>query len=85
MRFAVIVIESANNQKLMLEYEKYQELQTRSMRMQEDYEKQIAELDDRSNKAQQELEEHYNRYVSYCLWKFLNDLNLCFCNSFVLK
>ena len=63
MRFVVIVLESANNQKLMLEYEKYQELQTRSMRMQEDYEKQIAELDDRSNKAQQELEEHYNRYV----------------------
>lgn len=31
--------------------------------MQEDYEKQIAELDDRSNKAQQELEEHYNRLV----------------------
>jgi len=53
--------ESANNQKLMLEYEKYQELQTRSMRMQEDYEKQLAELEDRSNKAQQELEEHYNR------------------------
>ena len=53
--------------------------------MQEDYEKQIAELDDRSNKAQQELEEHYNRYMSYCLRKFLNDLNLCFCNSFVPK
>ena len=66
LRFVVIVLESANNQKLMLEYEKYQELQTRSMRMQEDYEKQIAELDDRSNKAQQELEEHYNRYVSNC-------------------
>jgi len=47
----------------MLEYEKYQELQTRSMRMQEDYEKQLAELEDRSNKAQQELEEHYNRWV----------------------
>lgn len=53
--------ESANNQKLMLEYEKYQELQTRSMRMQEDYEKQLHELNEKSSKAQQELEEHYNR------------------------
>lgn len=29
--------------------------------MQEDYERQLAEQEDRSNKAQQELEEHYNR------------------------
>ena len=59
----MLFAESANNQKLMLEYEKYQELQNRSMRMQEDYEKQLAELEDKSNKAQQELEEHYNRCV----------------------
>lgn len=55
--------ETANNQKLMLEYEKYQELQTRNMRMQEDYERQLAEQEERSNKALQELEEHYNKYV----------------------
>lgn len=45
----------------MLEYEKYQELQTRNMRMQEDYERQLAEQDERSNRSLQELEEHYNK------------------------
>lgn len=52
--------DSANSQKLMLEYEKYQELQSRSMRMQEDYERQLAELEASRKLALQELEEHYN-------------------------
>merc|ERR1711976_448926 len=36
-------LESTNNQKLMLEYEKFQELQAKSQKMQEDYERQLQE------------------------------------------
>lgn len=51
--------ESTNNQKLMLEYEKYQELQVKSQRMQEDYERQLQESDEAKEQALEELTEYY--------------------------
>ncbi|MBN3302205.1 CFA57 protein, partial [Amia calva] len=54
-------LESTNNQKLMLEFEKYQELQVKSQRMQEDYEKQLHEMEescqDESREQVREFEE----------------------------
>jgi len=52
-------IENTNNQKLMLEYEKYQELQAKSQKMQEDYERQLQENEEVHNTALQEQTEHY--------------------------
>ncbi|XP_072366701.1 cilia- and flagella-associated protein 57 [Scyliorhinus torazame] len=52
-------LESINNQKLMLEYEKYQELQLKSQRMQEDYERQLTEMDESKSQALEELTEYY--------------------------
>lgn len=51
--------ESTSNQKLMLEYEKYQELQVKSQRMQEDYERQLQESDEAKEQALEELTEYY--------------------------
>ncbi|XP_060629266.2 cilia- and flagella-associated protein 57 [Anolis sagrei] len=52
-------LESGNNQKLLLEYEKYQELQMKSQRMQEDYEKQVHEMEESKSQAMEELTEYY--------------------------
>ncbi|XP_072918863.1 cilia- and flagella-associated protein 57 [Hemitrygon akajei] len=52
-------LETMNNQKLMLEYEKYQELQIKSQRMQEDYERQLSEMDESKTQALEELTEYY--------------------------
>ncbi|XP_074640882.1 cilia- and flagella-associated protein 57-like [Tubulanus polymorphus] len=52
-------LESANNQKLMLEYEKYQELQSKSQKMQEDYERQLQEMEESKERALEELTEYY--------------------------
>ncbi|XP_022105499.1 cilia- and flagella-associated protein 57-like [Acanthaster planci] len=52
-------LESANNQKLMIEYEKYQELQSKSQKMQEDYERQLAETEESKEQALEELTEYY--------------------------
>ncbi|XP_069837406.1 cilia- and flagella-associated protein 57 isoform X1 [Dendropsophus ebraccatus] len=52
-------LETANNQKLLLEYEKYQELQVKSQRMQEDDERQLHELEESKSQALEELTEHY--------------------------
>uniref|UniRef100_UPI00398EDE99 cilia- and flagella-associated protein 57 n=1 Tax=Pristiophorus japonicus TaxID=55135 RepID=UPI00398EDE99 len=52
-------LETMNNQKLMLEYDKYQELQLKSQRMQEDYERQLNELDESKSQALEELTEYY--------------------------
>ena len=41
----MVVSELLNSQKLMLEYEKYNELQAKSQRMQEDYENQLREME----------------------------------------
>ncbi|KAG8437072.1 hypothetical protein GDO86_007955 [Hymenochirus boettgeri] len=52
-------METVNNQKLLLEYEKYQELQVKSQRMQEEYEKQLHELEESKNQALVDVTEHY--------------------------
>uniref|UniRef100_A0A8D0GI28 Cilia- and flagella-associated protein 57 n=1 Tax=Sphenodon punctatus TaxID=8508 RepID=A0A8D0GI28_SPHPU len=52
-------LESGNNQKLLLEYEKYQELQMKSQRMQEEYEKQLHEMEETKSQALEELTEYY--------------------------
>uniref|UniRef100_A0A8C5SHT4 Cilia and flagella associated protein 57 n=1 Tax=Laticauda laticaudata TaxID=8630 RepID=A0A8C5SHT4_LATLA len=52
-------LESGNNQKLLLEYEKYQELQMKSQRMQEEYEKQLHEMEENKSQALEELTEYY--------------------------
>lgn len=52
-------LESANNQKLMIEYEKYQDLQSKSQKMQEDYERQLAEMESSKEQALEELTEYY--------------------------
>lgn len=54
-------VESANNKKLMSEYEKYQELQTKSQRMQEDYERQLQEMKVAKDNALQEQMEYYDK------------------------
>ncbi|XP_070116256.1 cilia- and flagella-associated protein 57 isoform X4 [Equus przewalskii] len=52
-------LECCNNQKLLLEYEKYQELQLKSQRMQEEYEKQLRDNDETRSQALEELTEFY--------------------------
>ncbi|XP_012872235.1 PREDICTED: cilia- and flagella-associated protein 57 [Dipodomys ordii] len=52
-------LECCNNQKLLLEYEKYQELQLKSQRMQEEYEKQLRDNDEIKSQALEELTEFY--------------------------
>ena len=43
----------------MIEYEKYQELQSKSQKMQEDYERQLAETEESKEQALEELTEYY--------------------------
>uniref|UniRef100_A0A4W5MSY0 Uncharacterized protein n=1 Tax=Hucho hucho TaxID=62062 RepID=A0A4W5MSY0_9TELE len=52
-------LESANSQKLMLEYEKYQELQLKSQQMQQDYEEQLQQMDESKAAALEDLTLHY--------------------------
>ena len=59
MSFAVSYAELLNSQKLMLEYEKYNELQAKSQRMQEDYENQLRELERSKQGGLEELTEFY--------------------------
>eukprot|EP00795_Rhopilema_esculentum_P004667 gene4667-20951_t len=54
-------LESANNKKLMSEYEKYQELQNKSQKMQEDYERQLQEMEDSKERALEENTEYYEK------------------------
>ena len=51
--------EASNNQKLMLEYEKYQELQAKSQQIQEQYENQLAELKEQHERQKEETSENY--------------------------
>jgi len=51
--------ELLNSQKLMLEYEKYNELQAKSQRMQEDYESHIRDLEKSKQGGLEELTEFY--------------------------
>ncbi|KAM9530529.1 cilia- and flagella-associated protein 57-like [Salvelinus alpinus] len=53
-------MESANSQKLMLEYEKYQELLFKSQQMQQDYEKQLQQMDESKTAALEELTLYYD-------------------------
>ena len=48
----------------MAEYEKYQELQARSQRLQEDYERQLLEMDSKRKIAVEELSEVYENRLS---------------------
>ena len=57
-------LESANNQKLMSEYEKYQELQAKSQKMQEDYERQLTEMEESKEQALEELTEYYENKLT---------------------
>ena len=50
----LLYTENASNNKLMAEYEKYQELQARCQRLQEDYERQLLEMDASKKTALQE-------------------------------
>ncbi|KAJ8306471.1 hypothetical protein KUTeg_017016 [Tegillarca granosa] len=52
-------VESANSQKLMLEYEKFQEQQQKMMKMQEDYDRQLVERDEAMMKALELKTEYY--------------------------
>ena len=52
-------LESADNQKLMAEYEKYQELQAKSQRMQEEYERQLTAKSESHKQALREQTEQY--------------------------
>ncbi len=53
--------EKTNNQKLMLGYKKYQELQAKSQKMQEDYERPLQEQEESHNSALKEQIEHYSK------------------------
>ena len=57
-------LESANNQKLMSEYEKYQELQAKSQKMQEDYERQLTEMEESKEQALEESTEYYENKLT---------------------
>ena len=57
-------LESTNNQKLMAEYEKYQELQAKSQRQQEDYEKQVLDAEEAKQRKEEELTEYYETVVA---------------------
>ncbi|KAL5016238.1 hypothetical protein ScPMuIL_005827 [Solemya velum] len=56
-------LESANNQKLMLEYEKFQEQQAKMMKMQEEYDRHIQEMDESKQRALEELTEYYETKI----------------------
>lgn len=51
--------ESANNQKLMLEYEKFQEMQSKMMKMQEEYERQLIEKEESKQRDMERQTEYY--------------------------
>lgn len=56
--------ESDSNQKLLMENEKYQELQVNSQRMQEEYEKQLHNLQESKNRALEELTDYYEEKLN---------------------
>ncbi len=68
----MFIIESSNNQKLMLEYEKYQDLQAKTQKTQEEYERQITELE---NRKEEEVTRQRMQYTAQ-LEKLKNDLIL---------
>lgn len=52
-------LENANSQKLMMEYDKYHDLQNKAQKIQETYEKEKAEMEESKEKAINELQELY--------------------------
>ncbi len=56
-------LENTNNQKLMMEYEKYQDLQSKTQKIQEDYERQLSEMEQSKEKAINEMQEHYEEVI----------------------
>ena len=58
-----LLVESANNQKLMLEYEKFQEQQAKMMKMQEEYDRQISEMEEARQRSLGELTEYYETKI----------------------
>ncbi|KAK3567777.1 hypothetical protein QTP86_026459 [Hemibagrus guttatus] len=52
-------LESTNNQKLMLEYEKHQELQLKLRKMQESYEEKLQDLEDGHVRALEDMTQFY--------------------------
>jgi cilia- and flagella-associated protein 57 len=59
----ILELENTNNQKLMMEYEKYQDLQTKTQKIQEDYERQLSELEQSKEKAINEIQENYEHQI----------------------
>uniref|UniRef100_A0A3B1KA86 Cilia and flagella associated protein 57 n=1 Tax=Astyanax mexicanus TaxID=7994 RepID=A0A3B1KA86_ASTMX len=55
--------ESNNNQKLMLEYDKYHELQLKSQQMQESYEEKLQQLEDSKVHALEKLTQFYEAKI----------------------
>ena len=68
--------ESANNQKLMLEYEKFQEQQAKMMKMQEEYDRQLAEMEESKQRALEELTEYYETKIQEMTTK-LEQVGFC--------
>ena len=56
-------LENSNSQKLMMEYEKYQDLQSKTQKIQEDYERQMSEMEKSKEKAINEMQEHYEDVI----------------------
>lgn len=54
-----LLSESTNNQKLMLEYEKHEELQLKLQRMQESYEEKLHDLEDERLRALEDMTQFY--------------------------
>ena len=55
----LLLAELMQGQKMMLEYEKYNELQAKSTRMQEDYERQLRDAIQKGSDGTEELTEFY--------------------------
>ena len=73
---STLLLENTHSQKLMNEYEKYQELQARNQKLQEDYERQLASKEESHEKGQAELTEFYEGKLlekAHCLEQVQED------------
>jgi len=70
----------------MLEYEKFQELQSKSQRMQEDYDQQLTEMEERRERDLHELTQSYENKLQelvakleqvLCLWNYPSISTTC--------
>lgn len=60
-----LLTESDSRQKISMENEKYQELQVKSQKMEEEYEKQLHNLEESKTKAVAELKEYYEKKLKH--------------------